>query len=339
VRLVKDGLMKHALPSSSDVVSRLTGVPSSVERAITVDQTNRSVVVDERYVVKWLAQPVRGVMHGVNIRRHLSHNGFRSMPGLVGTFEHDGLTFAVVTDYIAGALDGWDWLVDDVLAWLDGSLDRTEVMMSCHRLGALVATFLLAMAQPSDVWPEPALVSGGEHQWWRQRGLILLDEATMVEPELMAAHRQAVVDQLDVLDGSTSTAVQWIHGDLHVGQVLRATGQLWLTDFDGDPLGGQPTPRTAMRDVVGLLQSLDHVGRIVNRRTQDGHADQVAHWIDDAIDTATTSLESIIGPLDQQLLGPLSVIQELHELVYAARHLPRWRYVPAAALPAALARY
>lgn len=40
---------------------------------------------------------------------------------------------------------------------------------------------------------------------------------------------------------------------------------------------------------------------------------------------------------DERLLRPLRVAQELHELVYAARYLPGWRYVPDHALPALLA--
>ena len=39
-----------------------------------------------------------------------------------------------------------------------------------------------------------------------------------------------------------------------------------------------------------------------------------------------------MAPIEPQLLKPLRAIQELHELVYAAHVLPRWRYVPDAAL-------
>ena len=41
-----------------------------------------------------------------------------------------------------------------------------------------------------------------------------------------------------------------------------------------------------------------------------------------------------IAPVDTRLLRPLRVIQELHELVYAATVLPSWSYVPEAALAA-----
>jgi len=37
---------------------------------------------------------------------------------------------------------------------------------------------------------------------------------------------------------------------------------------------------------------------------------------------------------DERLLRPLEVAQECHEYVYAARFLPRWRYVPDLAMQA-----
>ena len=44
--------------ASMELAARLLGRPCSIERPITVDQTNRSVVVDESVVVKWLVPPV-----------------------------------------------------------------------------------------------------------------------------------------------------------------------------------------------------------------------------------------------------------------------------------------
>jgi maltokinase len=41
-------------------------------------------------------------------------------------------------------------------------------------------------------------------------------------------------------------------------------------------------------------------------------------------------------PVDVSILHALRVAQELHEYLYAATSLPRWMYVPHAALPAIL---
>ena len=43
------------------------------------------------------------------------------------------------------------------------------------------------------------------------------------------------------------------------------------------------------------------------------------------------------GLLDETLLPALRAVQELHELVYAVRRLPRWAYAPTLALTAMFA--
>ena len=68
----------------------------------------------------------------------------------------------------------------------------------------------------------------------------------------------------------------------------------------------------------------------------------MAGWIRDASDACVRSYRSELADrgasslFEERLLRPFRVAQELHELVYAARYLPEWRYVPDRALPALL---
>ena len=56
-----------------------------------------------------------------------------------------------------------------------------------------------------------------------------------------------------------------------------------------------------------------------------------------ALGAITARLHGALAtPTDVRLLRPLRVAQELHEFVYAVRHLPSWRYVPDGALAALL---
>ena len=135
-----------------------------------------------------------------------------------------------------------------------------------------------------------------------------------------------------------------MHGDLHVGQVLRWDGGYAVSDFDGNPVltaAERAPPQPPARDVAGMLRSLDHVGRIVDRRTERRHHDQVAAWIAAARASVPRGVHRRLASagrselFDARLLHPFEVEQECRELVYAARHLPRWTYVPDAALGAA----
>ncbi len=149
---------------------------------------------------------------------------------------------------------------------------------------------------------------------------------------------QVVLGEL-VSIGSTPTMP--IHGDLHVGQVLRWDDGYAVNDFDGNPIL-DPHERSrrqpAARDVAGMLQSLDHVGRVVIRRVEDADTARTVAWIAAAQDKFLSSYRTHMAHtgnrqlFDDRLLLPFRVEQELREFLYAENHLPRWRYVPDGAI-------
>ena len=108
-----------------------------------------------------------------------------------------------------------------------------------------------------------------------------------------------------------------------------------ITDFDGNPLADSSErrlPQSPLIAVASMVQSIDHVGRIVVKRRYPDRCAEVDEFIRVAVDAALVAY----GPVDREVLHALRVAQELHEYLYAATHLPRWMYVPAAALPALL---
>jgi len=95
---------------------------------------------------------------------------------------------------------------------------------------------------------------------------------------------------------------------------------------------------TPGNELASLVRSLDHVGRVEERRRRGS----AAGWIQDASDAGVRAYRGELAAhgastlFDERLLRPLRVAQELDELVYAARYLPEWRYDPDLALPALL---
>ncbi len=150
------GYRSSVTPGASiELAARLLGRKCSVERPITVDQTNYSVVVDDAVVVKWLRPAVPVPHPGVQLIRHLAKAGFDEMPAFVGVDERDGVVYAIVTAYLPAALDGWDWYVDDVERWLADELPLEDV----GRAGG---------SHGSDDCPSPRLA--GRHAAVERRG-------------------------------------------------------------------------------------------------------------------------------------------------------------------------
>ena len=315
--------------ASAAVASRLMGRSLVGERAITVDQTNFSVVVGEEVVVKWLRPPVLAPHPGVELLSHLGARNFHDMPGFVGVEQREDLVLAIVTEYVPGALDGWDWFVDDVDAWLHGSMSLDEVVACGARMGGLTSSLHSALA---DLRRDTVAA-----RTYHLQAVDGLDDAMRVvdgaEGVRLRELEPAIREALSPLDRDELLTAHRIHGDLHAGQFLRAADRLVITDFDGNPLADSAErrlPQSPLIDIASMVQSIDHIGRIVVKRRHPDRAAEVDTFIASAIDAALDAY----GPVDLALLHALRVAQELHEFRYATTHLPRWIYVPDAALPA-----
>ena len=205
----------------------------------------------------------------------------------------------------------------------------------------------MAFSTPWSGCPDPVQqASDPDAARWLDRALRTVDEAVTVTTGEPGERFRARADtaRTVVADGlrtAAGTAVSRVHGDLHVGQVLRWDGGYAVSDFDGNPVlpaTERDLPQPPARDVAGMLRAIDHVGRIVDRVTEHARAADVRVWAADAREAFLVAYRAAIAAagrpdlLDERLLPAMEVEQECRELVYAARHLPRWTYVPDAAL-------
>ena len=319
------------------------------ERAMGVDQSNESVVVGDRAVVKLFPRTRPGPQPGVDLPAHLSAVGFSEIPTPLGAIRWHGDTLvASVAAFVPGARDGWQWCVDDVVdacerdEWSAADADPAA-------MGGLVARLHLALGTPSPVFPTPVHDAGTvDIARWRADADARLEEALALTSgsagERLRALEPAARAAIASLAPVERTTAMRIHGDLHVGQVLRGgDGALSVNDFDGNPLASDRlAPDAPARDVASMTCAIDHVGRVVARR-HPGHAGAASAWAirsrEAFLDAYRTALGDRRELFDERLLAPFEVAQEAHEFVYAARYLPRWRYVPDGAMPAVLERW
>lgn len=319
------------------------------ERGVMVDQTNESVVVGERAVVKWsLRLPSDGEPGSPAPQRlaALASAGFGETPRPWGTLERvvDGraVLLAAVVEFLPGAVDGWDWMVEDVRAYARGDLALDAALAPSRRLGSLTARMHVAFAATGrgEATPEQA-------EAWSQAARADLAEALEVvgghEGDRLRARAPRIEAELDVLASAAGAVLIDVHGDHHVGQVLRYgdPAQYSVTDLDGNPVltpSERLVRRPAAVDVAGMLASLDHVGRVVLFRTEGVDAAAVRIWIEQAqaafLHDYRETLAGMMSAdlLDERLLLPLRLHQEVREYLYAVRHLPHWVYVPDLAL-------
>lgn len=314
------------------------------ERAIEVDQSNESIVVGERAVVKRSVRTAPDNRRPMLLPAHLSEAGFAEMPAPLGTlgWRHGGglAPLASIAAYLPDARDGWEWYVEIV----DRSIEDPSVdaLAPAAALGALTARLHACLATPTEVLSAPRAAAGDETVagWGRDAEHDLGFALTAIDGEEGERLRRAapsIREEIARLPARPTTTIP-IHGDLHVGQFLRWRDGLAVSDLDGDPLGSGALEGPPAKDVASLVQSLDHVGRIVEQR----RGETVGAWIADASEECLRSYRGELAVLDaaslfdEALLRPLRIAQELHEFVYSATYLPGWRYVPDRALAALL---
>ncbi|MEO6943098.1 MAG: phosphotransferase [Lacisediminihabitans sp.] len=131
-------------------------------------------------------------------------------------------------------------------------------------------------------------------------------------------------------------AMQRIHGDLHLGQVLSVPSRGWvLLDFEGEPLrpmAERNTPDLPLRDIAGMLRSFDYVAG----------AYALAHPELTATEWASNCRTAFLGGYSARtehdlvsnrvLLDAFEIDKAVYEAVYEARNRPEWLPIPVAAI-------
>jgi len=316
----------------------LSGALAGGAISIDVDQSNDSVVLGDA-VVKWQLDVAPSP--APNRLRALAGIGITPEPrAIVEWTDDEGRVCTVLTaaEHRPEAEDGWTWAVELVRAHARG--EDVDAIGPFGDLGAMVGRMHTTLAQ------------AGVNSWTKEQCSELvdlmradLDEAVAVMDGEEGARLQARISALGALIDRAraveSTPVIPIHGDLHIGQVLRDVTGMSIIDFDGNPLLSPQercAPAPAARDVAGMLASIDHVARVVNHRTPGLDPRPALVWIAHAQDAFLAAYQSTLASagmrnlLDDRLIQPMMIDQECREYVYAARHLPHWRYVPDAVI-------
>ncbi|WP_433327034.1 maltokinase N-terminal cap-like domain-containing protein [Spirillospora sp. CA-294931] len=210
-----------------------------------------------------------------------------------------------------------------------------------ERLGAATATVHADLAAAFGTAEAP----DGEPRDLAARMRRQLDEVRADVPELerYADGIGAAFDALAALPGGLR--LQRVHGDYHLGQVLRDETGWMLLDFEGEPARTareRRAPSHPLRDVAGMLRSFEYAARFLLAETapdaSPGSGRTVADleararaWTERnraAFCRGYTSAGGVDPAANAVLLHALELDKAVYEVRYEARNRPSWLPVP-----------
>jgi maltokinase len=173
-----------------------------------------------------------------------------------------------------------------------------------------------------------------------------LDAAAAEVPEV-AALADALHGVYEAVAASVERVpVQRIHGDLHLGQLLRTDAGWHMVDFEGEParpLADRVRLMTPLRDVAGMLRSFDYAARslLADHAGDRSLAFRAQEWADRNRDAFCAGYAAATGtdPREQAaLLNACELDKAVYEVLYEVRHRPSWVPIPLAGLARIIGR-
>ncbi|NJP53208.1 maltokinase [Streptomyces sp. SBST2-5] len=291
-----------------------------VPRLLDAEQSNSSLVYGDEYILKVFRRIQPGVNPDLEVPGALARQGCHRVPAPVAWFRTTApfkATLGVLQPYLRDASDGWTLALGALAA-------GDDFTAQAHALGRATADVHLALASAFPV---------GEPGEMRRTATAMTERLTAAAHAVPALQPfvpglRAAFAALTACDAGPPA--QRIHGDLHLGQVLRAGREWFVIDFEGEPsrpLSERRSAHSPVRDIAGMLRSFDYAAR--QRRPWR------PEWACRAREAYCAGYASRAGwdPRTKHgLLRAYETDRAVYEVLYEARHRPDWLPVPMAAI-------
>jgi maltose alpha-D-glucosyltransferase / alpha-amylase len=319
------------------------------------EQSNTSIRFGDALILKLFRRVQYGPHPDVEVGWFLTeHSHFRGTPAVVGSLEYispdsRSASLALLQHFERNRGDAWTTMLRRLVA-LAAAGDLLEAVQPMARLGQTTAELHLALASGTEDFAAETITASDVAAWRKAIVDELYSAVDALTRHAVSVDTQSLVQRADgiaVLEGALKTRH---HGDYHLGQVLeREDGSFVVIDFEGEPskpLAQRREKRSPLRDVAGMLRSLDYARNAALRAQAELDSTRLAladRWYADAraafLDAyvaAVLSGNPTLLPRDVDApLAALELEKAAYEVLYELNNRPDWLPIPLAALTSA----
>jgi maltokinase len=325
--------------------------PGADVRPIGAEQSNTSIVFDDKLVLKAFRRVEAGDNPELEMLRFLSERDFPHVAELGGWYQYEGelmdATFGVVQRFVPNARDGWELALDEL------GDDPERFVTRLRDLGAVIGRMHTVLASdptdPAFAPEEPsdeslALLTATIDE--EIESLFLeLPEIDAVAP--IAGHAAEVRDRLQLLShvGARGKLIR-THGDLHLGQTMLGAGvgggpDSWVVlDFEGEParpLLERRRKRSPLRDVAGMLRSFAYAASASELQrgvtAPEGWEERAREsFLAGYLEAVDSALMPPGEPPTRTMLSIFELEKAVYELRYELNNRPDWVGIPVAGI-------
>jgi len=356
-------------------------------RRSSAEQSNTSILFGDRLIMKCFRKQEFGPNPDTEIGRFLTEQtDFRQIAPFGGSIEYcrenePPATLAMLQGLVANQGDGWQWTLEELDRYFESCASaglpaesRTDesdlvrahagiYLEAAGTLGRRTAEMHLALAssnqvadfQPESLQPDELKqlsVNLAEHaseiMALLKANLSRLPDDAIELGGLVMSKRRDVLGRFQALDKVSERLTETrIHGDYHLGQVLRVKADFVILDFEGEParpLAERRQKQLPLKDVAGMLRSFHYaafsgLSRYTARRPEGER--QMEPWAKLWVKAISqeflrtyrdTVADASIVPhreIDFQLVLDAYVLDKaLYELGYELNNRPDWVRIP-----------
>ena len=335
--LAYDALIDHDLALFLlDVVSDGRETANFV-RPVTAEQSNSSVVYEDRLILKVFRRLHGGANPDAEVTLALDDVGFNHIAAPLAVWQGDDVDRAILQPFLAGGTEGWALALTSIRDLYASPGDPAsaggDFASESTRLGGMTGRMHVALGEAFGVFDAST-------DDWANGMRIQLE--TVAREEQWRSEASVALDRLEHLD-DTGCAIR-VHGDYHLGQVMRTDIGWFVLDFEGEParpVDERRQPTSPLKDVAGMLRSFHYATEVVLMERDDAERAGLDHlgaaWEErnraaflDGY-RRTKGIDDLV-PSDDVAFARLLTVFELdkaiYELAYERAHRPDWEPIP-----------